>query len=395
MSLFKCGFPGVKYIFLFIILLKDIIQRIVSEFVTELNTNNKRPGALNYITGLSIISGGHFYFLSKLSKTNAIPQRTQLNQKIEHKILRFVVSLIPGITKALELITKLLMSYIESPLDFVYEQYQITIRNTIQMLTFIGGIPLIMFIIYRKPTFRHHLIGLLLIAINIIIISVSRTLLVYGDDDDNDEKPNTTPASKLYLIYFLSFLYGVFNDISLIIQKYEIETYFYPPFYVQFMTGVSYLVVYMIFMGIVQNRPGYSEFFFIDFGYSTIIIHFIINFIDFNLNIKILNDLTSMHVIFVLFWKYLLELIDTKEFSQDKRGVYPFLLVISTILVVAGFLLYTESVIVKACGLEYNTEKYIKLRGESENDENLLEIKEIKGIKGMTSSEDDSYVDDN
>ena len=113
------------------------------------------------------------------------------------------------------------------------------------------------------------------------------------------------------------------------------------------------------------------------------------------LNIKILNDLTSMHVIFVLFWKYLLELIDTSEFSQDKRGVYPFLLVISTILVVAGFLLYTESVIVKACGLEYNTEKYIKLRGESENDENLLEIKEIKGIKGMTSSEDDSYVDDN
>ena len=394
MSLFKCGFPGVKYIFLFIILLKDIIQRVLSEFISELKTSNQRPGALNYITGLSIISGGHFYFLSKLSKTNAIPQRTQLNQKIEQKILRFVVSLIPGITKALELIMKLLMSYIESPLDFVYEQYQITIRNTIQMLTFIGGIPLIMFIIYRKPTFRHHLVGLLLIAINIIIISVSRTLLVYGGDDDNKDEPSTTPAYKFYLVYFLSFLYGVFNDISLIIQKYEIESYFYAPFYVQFMTGVSYLVVYLIFMGIVYNREGYTEFFFIDFSYSTIIIHFIINFIDFNLNIKILNDLTSMHVIFVLFWKYLLELINLDEFSKDKREVYPFLLVISTLLVVCGFLLYTESVIVKAFGLEYNTERFIKLRGESENDENLVEIKEIKGIKGITS-EDDSYVDDN
>ena len=395
MSLFKFGFPGTKYIFLFIILLKDIIQRVLSKYVSELGTNNKRPGALNYIIGLSIISGGHFYFLSKLSKANAIPQCTQLNQKIKHKILRFVVSLIPGITKALELITKLLISYIESSLDFIYEQYQISIRNTIQLLTFIGGIPLIMFIIYRKPTFRHHLIGLLLIAINIIIISVSRTLLVYGgDDDDNNENQITTPASKLYLIYFLSFLYGVFNDIGLIIQKYEIETYFYPPFYVQFMTGVSYLVVYLIFMGIVQSREGYSDFFFIDFSYSTIIIHFIVNFIDFNLNIKILNDLTSMHVIFVLFWKYLLGLINKDEFSQDKRGVFPFILVISTILLVAGFLLYTESVIVKACGLEYNTERFIKLRGESENDENLVEINEIKGIKGMTS-EDDSYVDDN
>ena len=101
-----------------------------------------------------------------------------------------------------------------------------------------------------------------------------------------------------------------------------------------------------------------------------------------------------MHVIFVLFWKYLLELINLDEFSKDKREVYPFLLVISTLLVVCGFLLYTESVIVKAFGLEYNTERFIKLRGESENDENLVEIKEIKGIKGITS-EDDSYVDDN
>ena len=148
------------------------------------------------------------------------------------------------------------------------------------------------------------------------------------------------------------------------IQSYLIQKCFYSLYYVQYLTGLYFIFVY--FPGILIINEESESFFEVNVGHKDLWLWFCIHCVSSYLSIKVIQDLSPMHVVFLQSFLLLF------KFLQFSKIILLVIWIISIFIVTIGFFVYTESIVIKFCGLNYYVEKNIVQRGE---DEFLLSLK--------------------
>ena len=161
-----------------------------------------------------------------------------------------------------------------------------------------------------------------------------------------------------------------------VIQKYLIQKKFCNIYYTQFMAGIGSFVVILPCVFISHYSTNWKEFFEMSLGYPELIEFFIYNLLWNFFYIKVLSTLDPIY--FGLEDLILVMLAD----GLFKKWI------LCPIIVFIGCLIYTESLIINACGLSYYCEINIRKRGEDEAKQ-LAEDRQ----KGNYSQKDIDLVD--
>ena len=126
------------------------------------------------------------------------------------------------------------------------------------------------------------------------------------------------------------------------------------------MAGIGILLIMLPVIYFTRHNLFFKIFFNMNMGYPAIIEVFIYKFLWNFFYIKVLNHLSPFHVVLVSLLLSIYAVFETAGYTGKLYWA------ITCLLVIFGFLIYTESLIINAFGLSYNCEINIKKRGEDD-----------------------------
>ena len=371
MALFEFRFLNCKYLSFFGLVLISIFNyfdRLYSAHLTA-------EGVKRMFATLSKFTCGIFYFLSVAweGKYKKIEENT--------KPLTFkqvIVLLLPGFLSALLYIVDYLVQLISMNLTISFTDNNL--GTFVQLLTLFFVVHIGNSILFKKVTYIHHRVGIILIMIGTIVFHILKFFMFSPEGFDSYAKVSSNTFILLGSIALMSILQSGY----VLAQSYLIHSCAYTPLFVIFITGVGFLIFYFPLTYILNGNDN-RFFFLMDVDYPKMLFEYVIQCLYDYTHIKILKDLSTMHIVFNLSFIIILAYLP----DPLKYLIFWF---ISAIFVIMGFLLYTQSIIVNACKLSYYIEENIRKRGE---DEFIGELGETTFKKILTKQEDADNDDDN
>ena len=251
--------------------------------------------------------------------------------------------------------------------------------NTVGILLEITNFGLLSFSILKQKFYKHHYYSLAIIFFSLMILFSIYIFRIKFE----------------FFIFIFYFFYTLFYSAYDILGKKYLEKYFESPYFMLFIIGFFNVIVLLLYDLITYC---------IDEKYSSIITGFQGNIIDlktfFYFFLDILNKFiytfgiwmtiyyfTPFHFIISEFiseiFKYFIIVIIRSQIVDDKKYIDEYNIIIFSLIYLINFicsLVFNEIIILKFCGMEYYTNKYILIR---ERKESSLVIKNENG-----------YVDD-
>ena len=206
----------------------------------------------------------------------------------------------------------------------------------------------------KKGTYIHHRVGIIIITIGTVIFHVLKFFMFSPDGFASYANVTINTFILLGSIVIMS----ISQSGYVLAQSYLIHSCAYNPLVVIFITGVGFLIFYFPVM-ILLNGDRNKWFFLMDVDYPKMLFEFFVLCLYDYTYIKILKDLSMMHIVFNFIF-----IIALAYFPNP--FIYEIFWFFAMIVVTMGFLLYIESMIVNACKLNYYVEEIIKKRGEDE-----------------------------
>jgi hypothetical protein len=328
------------------------------------SSNDVSQGTADIVCSPASLSMGILYFISERFnyRKNVIQIK---NKKFIAKVKEIILELSPGLLIAVSLLS-MWMYY-----EFIYDYHEDSFLSSflslfLQFVSYNFGIHLCNVIILKFKTYIHHKFAF------IIIISTVFLFSILSISADNYFKLNIYNI----LYYVLIIIYHVSMALGYVIQKYLIQKKFCNIYYTQFMAGIGSFVVILPCVFISHYSTNWKGFFEMSLGYPELIEFFIYNLLWNFFYIKVLSTLDPIY--FGLEDLILVMLAD----GLFKKWI------LCPIIVFIGCLIYTESLIINACGLSYYCEINIRKRGEDEAKQ-LTEDRQ----KGNYSQKDIDLVD--
>ena len=370
MALFEFRFLSCKYISflgLVIISIFNYFDQLYSDHLTA-------TGIKRILATLAQITCGIFYFLLVAweGKYKKIQEQVQ-----PFTFKQLVLLLAPGFLSSLLYIVDYLVQVISVRLSISFVDNNLGTFFQIATLFFVvhfGNSCL-----FKKVTYLHHRVGIILITIGTVVFHVLKFYMFSPAGFDRYGGFTINTVVLLGSISIMSFLQSCY----VLSQSYLIHSCAYTPLFVIFITGVGFIIFYFPIM-ILLNGDNNTWFFLMDIDYSQMLFDYVVQCLYHYTHIKILKDLSTMHIVFNLSFIIILAYLP----NPFKYLIFWF---ISMIFVIMGFLLYTQSIIVNACKLSYYIEENIRKRGE---DEFMGEIGESTIKKILTKEEDTDNEDD-
>ena len=161
--------------------------------------------------------------------------------------------------------------------------------------------------------------------------------------------------------------------INFIIYKILVDKNFFNIYLINSIEGFLISIYTIIFYFLIikkQNREKFGEP--LNFSYIRLISSCIFQ-IAINLLIKyIICEFNEMYETIAYILQMVIDVIKNSIFEKYYKGNFFLfiILLILNILLVLDILFFTETIIIKVCGLEKKTKKYLEILQNSENDEN-------------------------
>ena len=299
------------------------------------------------INSFNIISIFFFFIQKKINKKHIIKSK-QPNIIIINKIVKNDLKFFSKENISFIILINLIFISIFSiqyPLFYLSKITFVESNFILQISIFIIGL---FKYIKKEKIYKHHKLSFI-----ILFLSSLYYLITYYI------RSNKIP-------YFTGINYYIYLGILFEILKYLIEIKFINIFVILFYRGFINLILFISFIFIFDNNNVIKKFH--DFIKEKVILFIIFIFINFIMKLtelKIISELPTSNLII----GYLIGLIYYLIFHLFNYGRKKLIFVFIDFSVIIGTMIYSEIIILKFCGLEYNTEKYIKER--EKNDVNV------------------------
>jgi hypothetical protein len=347
MPLIEIKFLKLKYLPFFILLVYFYLFNTYPSFflggiqVTKIN--------FDLINSISLVSTEMLYFISQICN---IQRRRQIKKRLQIKEIIFL--LLPGIMLTLFTVLELFSSKI-----FCFPETFTDITAPIIFPT----ISLVLAVHFGSKCFQknklhiHHKISLTMIFSSTIIFLLLFSYLCILEN--TSFLFSSFECFGLSSVRFISYFLTAF---SYVIQKHLIQYYFHNMYHVQFMTGLRNILTLLPFVLIMKLFPDYTNTLEITLGYINTLKLFIICSFENYIMIMVINNLSPMYAVFLILFIIPLPL----ERSTENKKTFKLLWIIHSFIIVIGFFLYTEAILINACSLTFNAETNIRKRGEDE-----------------------------
>ena len=219
--------------------------------------------------------------------------------------------------------------------------------------------------ILKRTLYFHNVIAIILLFILIIPIS-----FIYF----NFYKIDDFKLNLKYFLYFIGFFFILFTImINFIIYKILVDKNFFNIYLINSIEGFLISIYTIIFYFLIikkQNRENFGEP--LNFSYFKLILSCIFQIVINYLIKYIIYEFNEMYETIAYILQMVIDVIKNSIFEKYyKDNFFLFIiLLILNILLVLDVLFFTETIIIKVCGLEKKTKKYLEILQNSENDEN-------------------------
>ena len=367
MAVIECKGCKIQFIFLFLFVVIEIMYYVkpVEKLI------DSKEGNYYSIESLAYLLTGIVYFLAQIQNSKNNIQNFNYKFK-EQNTRRKVLLFIPGI-----LYTLCSVIYCIN-LDLRDRENPLLVRD-IELFTKILA-PLVAFLlvdilIYKKKIYIHHKLSFSFVLLSTIINFACHFFFIQSPKFKKKEF-----KWKYVDLFVLGFIEYFLRTVILQIQKHLIDFYFYKPFFVQFMAGVSYAATYFPFFFLSRNSELFRKNLEISLKFGGMFVLFIMLFTQSILIMLIINSLPLMYVIIIIIFSVVSELYDISH------EVYLIIWVIYACFVGLNLFVYTEAIQVNIFNLSWNTEENIKKRGENEFQDSLKNPKFHKLVDDLNET---------
>ena len=250
----------------------------------------------------------------------------------------------------------------------IYQNNYLITTTVFFNLIFILDVILLAFIrtkLLKRTLYFHNVIAIIFLLILIIPISIIYFNLYEIGDVNFDLK------FFLYLLGFFIILF--FIMINFVIYKILVDKNLYNIFLInsieRFLISIYTIIFYFLIIK-KQNRNDYGDP--LEFKYEFLIPSCIIQILI-NLLIKyIIYKFNEMYETIAYIFQMVIDIIKNsvvEKYYEDNFLLFIILLLLNIFLVLDA-LFFTETIIIKVCGLEKKTKKYLEIQQNSENNEN-------------------------
>ncbi len=218
--------------------------------------------------------------------------------------------------------------------------------------------------ILKRTLYFHNVIAIILLFILIIPIS-----FIYF----NFYKIDDFKLNLKYFLYFIGFFFILFTImINFIIYKILVDKNFFNIYLINSIEGFLISIYTIIFYFLIikkQNRENFGEP--LNFPYFKLILSCIFQIVINYLIKYIIYEFNEMYETIAYILQMVIDVIKNSIFEKYyKDNFFLFIiLLILNILLVLDVLFFTETIIIKVCGLEKKTKKYLEIQQISENDD--------------------------
>ena len=378
MALFEIHFMKVEYIYFLLLFLVDAMFNLDQVHFT-FKIQDVPKGITNIISSLASLAVGILYFISEIFSTKKIIIR-QNDTKFTHKIKRILLELSPGLVDALANIFYIISLFIP---NFEFSFLTVSLDLIVQSVGLIIGIHLCNVIVLKMKTYIHHTLAFIIIIPTIISVTLYYIISISGAVSENWFKLNIYNI----IIYCLYIVWLFLTTLRYVLQKYLIQKKFYNIYYTQLMTGIGFFLLIVPILFVSKYNYNCQLFFQMNMGYPELIEIFIYKLIWNVLYIKVINHLNPFYIVLNSLILAIFFIFQNMEFIGKISWVLHF------VLLLIGCLIYTESLIINACGLSYNCEINIRKRAEDEQGQLLEDKREMQNKEVDITFEEETIIE--
>ena len=366
MALIEFRVPPYKYISFFGLIALSVFNYFDQLYSTHLTAE----GVKRIFATLSKFTFGIIYFILIALEGN-YKKRSKIAKLKKFTFKQLLLVLLPGFLSALLYIVDYLVQVISVRLSISFTDNNL--GTFIQLIPLVFPVHVANSCLLKNGTYIHHRVALIFIMIGIILFHVLKFYMFSPEGFDSYADFTISTVILLGSIAFMAMLQTCY----VLSQSYLIHACNYTPLFVIFITGVSFLIFYFPLM-ILLNGDNNRFFFLMDLKYPKMLFEYFIQCLYDYTHIKVLQDLSPMHIVFNLMLIIVLAYL-------PNPFIYLIFWLLAMTFIMIGVSLYSESIIVNACKLSYYIKENIKKRGE---DEFIGELGESTFKKILTKQED-------
>ena len=307
------------------------------------------------LNSFNIISILFFFIQKKRNEAHTIKKTKQQNIIIINKNVKYELKFFSKENTNFIILINLIFIIIFSI------QYPLFYLSKIKFVesNFISQISIFTIVLFKyirkKKIYKHHYLSII-----ILFIASLYYFITYF------ERSKKLP-------YFMAIIYYIYLGIIFELLKYLIEIKFINIFVILFYRGIINLILFIFFLFIFDKNKVRKRFYddFVKEKIILFIIFIIINFLIKLTELKILKEFSPSKLVIGYLFGITYYIIYHLIKFNEKFLKFIFHLFID-LFIILGTMIYCELIIIKICGLEYNTKKYIKEREKNEHKETPL-----------------------